>query len=238
MTKEKTVAPKNETTESIKKRQTRLPQSKCPVVSIEDILIIPRAIKDNFAGQPTPPLLLAEACKISPTSSNWRTLTGAAIAYGVTDGGYNSKKISLTPLGERIVAPLKEGDDSIALKEAVMTPSILSEFYNQFDNNKLPKADIAYNILTSKGVPKDKVEATWDILKNNAKKAQILKIIGGNEYIFINKSVEISTTPEIEVEVEDLGTTDTEETIPADVLKKMNIVAPNPTMVQAPIKKK
>ena len=138
---------------------------------------------------------------------------------------------------EKEFCPLKEGDDSIALKEAVMTPSILSEFYNQFDNNKLPKADIAYNILTSKGVPKDKVEATWDILKNNAKKAQILKIIGGNEYIFINKSVEISTTPEIEVEVEDLGTTDTEETIPADVLKKMNIVAPNPTMVQAPIKK-
>ncbi|WP_041139812.1 TIR domain-containing protein [Beduini massiliensis] len=238
MTKEKAVTTKDETQESLaKKKQTRLSQSKCPAVSIEDVLIIPRAIKDNFAGQPTPPLLLAEACNISPTSSNWRTLTGAAVAYGVTDGGYNSKNISLTPLGERIVAPLKEGDDCIALKEAVMVPSILSEFYNQFDNNKLPRADIAYNILASKGVPKDKVETTWDILKNNANKAQILKIISGNEYIFINKSAEISATSEMVVEVDDLETTDTEEAIPVDVLKKMNITVPNPTIVQASLKK-
>ena len=213
MPKEKTIVKASETTTiSSKKKQTRLSQSKCPSVPIEDVLIIPQSIKDNFAGQATAPLLLAEACNISPTSSNWRTLTGAAVAYGLTSGGYNSKSISLTKLGERIVAPLKEGDDNIAVKEAVMLPSLLAEFYKQFDNNKLPRTDIAYNILANKG-----------------------RVISGNEYILINNSVSVETSEDVAendpntIEVSD-------ETIPTEVLEKMNIKTP--TEVVNPISRK
>lgn len=238
MPKEKPVIPVDDTKKSIsKKKQTRLSQSKCPSVPIEEALIIPKAIKDNFAGQATPPLLLAEACKISPTSSKWRYLTGAAVAYGLIDGAYNSKTISLTTLGERIVAPLKEGDDNIALKEAIMLPSVLSEFYKQFNNNKLPRTDIAYNLLMSKGIPKDKVEMTWNILKSNAQKAQILKIISGNEYIFID---DLSSSSESNTEkvMDDPVSSGAEEKefIPEDVLVKMNIPIPNTSTEQPPVK--
>lgn len=232
MSKEKTTVTTSETTNiSPSKKQIRLSQSKCPSVPIEDVLIIPQAIKDNFAGQAAAPLLLAEACNISPTSSNWRTLTGAAVAYGLTSGGYNSKSISLTTLGERIVAPLKEGDDKVALKEAVLLPSLLAEFYKQFNNNKLPRTDIAYNILTSKGVPKDKVEATWNILRSNAQKAQILRVISGNEYIFIDNSVSTETSEDEEENIS--NPTEMNESIPAEILAKMNIKTP--TAVAEPI---
>ena len=236
MPKEKTIVKASETTTiSSKKKQTRLSQSKCPSVPIEDVLIIPQSIKDNFAGQATAPLLLAEACNISPTSSNWRTLTGAAVAYGLTSGGYNSKSISLTKLGERIVAPLKEGDDNIAVKEAVMLPSLLAEFYKQFDNNKLPRTDIAYNILANKGVPKDKVEITWNILRSNAQKAQILRVISGNEYIFINNSISVETSEDV-AENDSNTIEESDETIPTEVLEKMNIKTP--TEVVNPISRK
>ena len=236
MTKEKVSSQSNESAKTLlKKKQTRLSQSKCPSVPIEDVLIIPKAIKDNFAGQAAAPLLLAEACNISPTSSNWRMLTGAAVAYGVTTGAYNSKNISLTTLGERIVAPLKEGDDIIALKEAVMLPSILSDFYKQFDNNKLPRTDIAHNILVSKGVPKDKVEITWDILRNNAKKAQILRVISGNEYIIIDNTI-TTTTPE-DIEEDHFDSIGADETIPTEVLDKMNITKPDATVEKVSVKK-
>lgn len=196
-------------------------------------MVIPKAIKDNFEGQAAPPLLLAEACKISPTSSNWRYLTGAAVAYGLIDGAYNSKTIALTTLGERIVAPLEEGDENIALKEAIMLPSVLSEFYKQFNNNKLPRTDIAYNLLMNKGIPKDKVETTWNILKSNAQKAQILKIISGNEYIFIDdvSSFAVSNTEE----AMPIGTEE-KEFIPEEVLEKMNIPVPNISTEQPPVK--
>ena len=166
MAKENVVSQEGVAATPQKKKQTRLSQAVCPSVPIEDVLIIPQAIKDNFAGQATPPLLLAEACKISPTSSNWRTLTGAAVAYGITSGAYNAQSISLTHLGERIVAPLIEGDNDIALKEAIMLPTLLADFYQQFDKNKLPRPDIARNILLTKGVPGDKVESTWELLRN------------------------------------------------------------------------
>lgn len=91
------------------KKKYRISQNQFPLYSIEDVMVIPKAIKDNYAGQPTSPLLVAEACKISPTSSNWRYLSGAAVAYGLTMGAYGSKEISLASLGERAVSPLKEG---------------------------------------------------------------------------------------------------------------------------------
>ena len=133
--------------ESGKKKNTRVLQSNCPSFSLEEAVKIPRAIKDHFAGQPTDPLMLAEACGYSPQSSTWRSLSGAAIAYGLTDGGYNSKTIGLTPLGERIVSPLIEGDDVAALREASLIPTVLKVFFDQYDRNRFPREDIAKNIL-------------------------------------------------------------------------------------------
>ncbi|BCV23385.1 TIR domain-containing protein [Gelria sp. Kuro-4] len=219
-----------------KPKQSRLSQTICPNLSIEDALAIPRAIKDNFAGQATAPLLVAEACGVSPTSSKWRTLTGAAIAYGLTNGGYNSKEISLTPLGERIVAPRVEGDDEKALKEAIMKPTLLADFYRQFDNNKLPRKDIVYNILRSKGVPEERLESTWDILRANATAAKVLRVISGNEYIYVNMESSSSAEPVSQIsriEVDQVPP----KNISNDVLEKMNITPPDYAPQPIPIKK-
>lgn len=245
MAKEKSTINKQETVSTaeetnltaMKIKQSRLSQTACPALTIEDALAIPRAIKDNFAGHATPPLLVAEACTVSPTSSNWRTLTGASIAYGLTDGGYNSKEIALTPLGERIVAPRIEGDDEKALKEAVMKPTLLADFYRQFNNNKLPRKEIAYNILRSKGVPSEKIESTWNFLRTNATLAKMLKVISGNEYIYINMGDTATADPipqdsRIKVDQES-----NEDTLPNGVLEKMDIAHPDYTPQHIPTKK-
>lgn len=77
---------------STKPKQSRLLQTACPSVTLAEALAVPQAIKDNFAGQATAPLLVAEACGVTPASSNWRVLTGAAVAYGLTNGAYNYYK--------------------------------------------------------------------------------------------------------------------------------------------------
>lgn len=228
--KKKILSETEETTKQAK--QTRLSQTFCPLASIKEILRIPQAIKDDFAGQPTSPLLIAESCGISPTSSNWRTLTGASVAYGLTNGGYNSKNISLTELGERIVAPLIEGDDLTALREAIMKPALFAEIYSTYDGNKLPKNNIAYNILAKKGVSKEKQENTWQIIKDNANEAKILRIIGGNEYICLdancnntNKIIDKETDRENNIDVRnEEGVTVTNE-----LLERMSISAPSCT---------
>ena len=220
----------NKITETTKQtKQTRLSQTFCPLVSIKEILRIPQAIKDDYAGQPTSPLLVAESCGISPTSSNWRTLTGASVAYGLTNGGYNSKNISLTELGERIVAPILEGDDLVALRESIMKPTLFAEIYSTYNGNKLPKNNIAYNILAKKGVSKEKQENTWQIIKDNANEAKILRIISGNEFICLEaNSNQASKIIDNETDIENDFDIDNQEElmVPNELLEKMSISTP------------
>jgi len=227
-----------------KTKQSRLSQTACPSATLEEALIVPRAIKDNFAGQATAPLLIAGACGIKPASSNWRMITGAAVAYGLTSGAYNAQEISITPLGERIVAPLIEGDVEIALKEAALKPTILNEFYNQYNRNKLPKADIAHNILQKKGVPVDKLGTVWSILKENATKTNILRVVSGSEYIFldfIGTSDKPSDSNNLLSMVDDpeerIYDSESEVHVPAEILHKMNISYPEEKSEQAVFKK-
>jgi predicted nucleotide-binding protein len=223
--------------ENKKDKQSRLSQTACPSVSLEEALLIPRAIKDKYAGQATVPLLVASACNISPASSKWRSITGAAVAYGLTNGAYNAKEISLTPLGERIVAPLIEGDDEIALKEAVLKPSVLADFYHENNGKKLPKPEIAFNILQKKGIPYDRINSVWEILKENAKRTNILKVISGSEWVNLDsrKTSIIETNPSalsstVKTEVESI---DLESGVPNEVLQKMNITSQPEKTVQS-----
>ena len=169
--------------EKPEKKNTRYLQTACPIHTLQEAIKIPQAIKDNYAGQATDPMLVAAACGFSPASSSWRTLTGAAVAYGLMDNGYNSKLIGITPLGERIVSPLIEGDDVVAKKEATLLPTVLKAFFTQYDRNKFPREDIAKNVLSSKGVPADRLKATYNIIRENGQFTGLIHILTGNEYV-------------------------------------------------------
>ncbi len=221
--------------ETVKSAQkSRVSQNTLPLFSLESVLVIAQALKDNFAGQPTAPLLVAEACKISPTSSNWRYLTGCSIAYGITNGGWNAQNIQLTELGERIVSPLEEGDDFRAKKQAVLIPAILKEFYMMYNRNKLPRKDIGLNVLQKKGVPVERLEATWAILRKNAEYVGILRVISGNEYIYLDddrstiKAVSSSTLQNTEETFND-------EVIPDELAERLQIDIPNKPKAEEPV---
>lgn len=211
------------------KKQARISQSACPQHTLEDALKIPRAIKDNFAGHPADPMLLSQTCGYSPASSTWRYLTGAAIAYGITEGGYNSKEIAISSLGDRIVSPLTEGDDILALKEASLLPSILNDFFTQYDRNKFPREDIAKNILVSKGVPQNRVDTVYEIIRANGRFTNTIQIISGSEYIRLsdssNGSNNIAVTAADQTAPTPISEDDDIE-IPQELAAKMNIVKP------------
>ena len=134
-----------------------------------------------------------------------------------------SKEISITPLGERIVAPLIEGDSEVALKEAALKPTILGELYHQYDRNKLPKAEIAYNVLQKRGIPAERLENAWNIFRANATRTNMLRIIGGNEYLYLD--LEERQAERVVDENEVPGPQVTERLdIPNEILEKMNIV--------------
>jgi predicted nucleotide-binding protein len=150
-------------------------QSDFPLTTLQQAQKIASAIVDNFAGEGGSPPDIALAVGISPTSSGWQGLTGAAIAYGLTQGGLNADAMKLTPLGRRLVAPEAEGEDLAARREAILKPRIPREFFERYRRAKLPNDIIAGNVLKTMGVPADRVAGALQIIKDNGRYAGIIR---------------------------------------------------------------
>lgn len=219
--------------ESIQK-QKRISQGRCPLFSLEDALRIPDAIRQELAGQATVPMMVAKACNMSPTSSQWRCLSSAAVAYGLTTGAYNAKEIGLTPLGSRAVSPIKEGDDAVAIKQAALIPTLFNELAQKYDQNKLPRDDIAHNLLLSMGIPKDRIASAWTIFRKNAQYAGFLQIISGNEFLYTNipPLTGADNAENAGIDTQYMPTSideDSDLELPEDVMDKMHITSPAPS---------
>lgn len=178
-----------------KKRIPRILQTNVPSCSIEEALTVPQAIWDNLAGKPCTPLQVCTALNLSPTSSKWRDLSGASIAYGFTAGGWNAKTITLEPLGKRAVAPTEEGDNYLAIREAVQKPTILGRFFEYYDGKKFPKDEIGKNMLIEWGVPKERAENVLSLIKKNGLFANLLSEIKGSQYIALEDTPYVATDP-------------------------------------------
>jgi len=64
--------------------------------------------------------------KVQPGSGPFRGACGAAIAYGLTEGGCNADTISITDLGRRVIdTTVDEPDGLAARREAVLKPRVI-----------------------------------------------------------------------------------------------------------------
>lgn len=165
------------------KGRSRISQTDVPSCSLEHALRIPRALHENYAGQPTTPLRVASAMNMQPSSGPFRSLCGAAIAYELTEGGHNAQEIKLTTLGRRIVRPTVEGDDLVAKREAVMKPRVVGEFLSRYNNSPLPKDNIAQNVLNDLGVPLDRTAEVLSLIVESAEALGLITEIKSKRYV-------------------------------------------------------
>lgn len=162
-----------------------LSQTDVPSYTLAQAMRIPQAIFDHYAGKPTAPLRVASAVNLQPQSSTFRQMCGAAIAYGLTTGGYNSEEIGVTALAKRIFRPLHEGDDLAAKREAFIKPRIIGEFLGRYDGSKFPRDDIAKNLLEDMGVPRDRTTGVLEILTEGASTLGLIETIKGTAYVHL-----------------------------------------------------
>ncbi len=159
-------------------------QSDVPRHDLASAVRVPRALEDHYGGGPASPLDIATSLNSTPGSSWFRMLTGASIAYGLTEGGSNSAEIKLTPLGRRVVAPTSEGDDQVALREALLKPRVVNEFLSKYERKKIPPDNIAKNVLASLGVAKEATGRTYEVILEGARHAGLLRAMkGGDEWV-------------------------------------------------------
>lgn len=161
-----------------------LSQTDVPGMSLEHATRVPRAIVDEHAGRPTRPLDVAHAMKVQPSSGPFRTICGASIAYGLTEGGYNADTITVTDLGRRVVdKPIDDPDGLAARREAVLKPRVIREFLQKYDGAKMPREDVALNVLDGLNVPKDSLSRAWGLISDAARQVRFLKDINGVQYV-------------------------------------------------------
>lgn len=204
-------------------------QSLLPKRKLRDAMLIPQAIIDNFGGKDAAPHQVAMAIDSSPTSSSWRDLTGAAIAYGLTEGGYNSDKIALTELGRRCVAPTVEGEDVIARNEAAMRPQILRQFFEKYDKNKFPDDKIAKNVLQHNfNVPADRCDEVMAIVKDNGAYVGILHNTKTGLFVALN-----NPEPSASISVDPPEPPAADEDVVADSPTTTEIRSTHPTLKQS-----
>jgi len=166
-------------------KRSRISQADIPAISLEKALRVPTAIADNYASHPTRPLDVASALNVQPSSGSFRVECGAAIGYGLTEGGPNAPEISLTPLAKRIVTPTEVDDDKRALRSAARKPTVAEQFYSRYDGAPLPPKGIAQNVLATFAVPLDRTSDVYDLLIENARFVGFLKTIKDKDYVDI-----------------------------------------------------
>lgn len=166
-----------------KQRRKRVSQTDVPRVPLAQALRVPTALAEQYGKEPARPLEIAAALEMSPTAGPFRELCGAAIGYGLTDGGPNAAQISLTDLGRRIVSPLEEGDDYAARRSAALTPIVEKKFLEKYDGSPLPVERIGKNVLESMGVPPDAASRVFGLVVQNARDVGFITTIKDKDYV-------------------------------------------------------
>src|SRR5690242_15361944 len=186
-----------------KKERTYLSQSDVPSYSIVEALRVPQTIRDNYGNGPAKPLEVAKAMDMTPQSSTFKMLTGASIAYGFTEGGWNAALIAMTPLALKILKPKTESDTLDGKREALLKPRVIREFLQKYADNAIPRDDIALNVLEDMKVPKDRANEVLAMIRQGASSVGFLDDIKGKTYVNL-KGVEPTIEPSSEDEPEEV----------------------------------
>lgn len=173
----------SQSSEGAKARKPRVSQEDVPGYSLEQAIKVAQAIADTNAYKPTRPLAVAQAMNVTPSSGGFRGVTGAAVAYGLTTGAYNSSEIALTPVGMRIVRPTTEGDDLAAKREALLKPRVIGDFLRHYDGAALPTDAIAKNVLIDRGVPAERADDVLALITDGAESVGFIREWSGKRFV-------------------------------------------------------
>jgi hypothetical protein len=199
------------------KTRNYISQADIPSCSLEKALNVATAIGENYGYKPSTPLQVAKALDASPVTSPFKMLTGASIAYGLTNGGYNADTISITPLGMRIVRPTSEGDDLTAKREALLKPRVIREFLQKYDTAPIPKDGIAQNVLMEMGVPQERTADVLKLILEGAEAVGFLQTIKDRKYVELGNTSVPTSDEEKEEGTEVAEPTRTVSTLPPPI---------------------
>ena len=181
---------------SVSKKRTRIARP-YPTHTLEDTAVIASTIQEKNAGLAFDRVLLAKALGTTPASSGFTMRLNSAAKYGLTQGAYNDDRIAITPRGEAIVAPQRDGERRQALIEAATQPEVFRRFYQALNGRRVPDDAYAQNMLQREfGVHASLTDECLQIIKTNGLYVGIIDEVDGSLHVGL---------PEVAVAEEQVG---------------------------------
>jgi hypothetical protein len=176
-----------------------------PRNSLVEALKVPQVIWDKNAGNPFPLLDIASKVGHSPTSSSFRELIRSAQRYGLTNETFTqdlTKTVSMTKLGNSIVAPTPEEDVNALKRKALETPDLFRKVFASLNGKIIPPSDVFQNMLIRNyHLDKSDAETCYEILSQNINELGIFEDIQGKVYLRLDKlGLLAKPLPEVTVE--------------------------------------
>jgi hypothetical protein len=169
------------------KHEARQERRTLPHHSLEKALVLVRTIVDDMAAQPTDRLLLAEALRIKPASSNYRDLLSSSNKYGLTEGNEKSEQIRPTPLGISAVQDSDRQKQQQALRAAALKPDLFRAFFERYSSRKIPGSEMLEKILIRDfGIPTALASECGGLLLANGQFTGLIRNIAGTSRVILD----------------------------------------------------
>lgn len=158
-----------------------------PRKSFLDSLRIPQLIWEKNAGNALKLLDLATFLNYSPSSGNFAMLIRASKLYGLTEGSFaqdTNKEISLSSLGQLIVAPTSETNVNEQILESLTNTRIMVQIFERFEGKIIPPKDIFKNDLLSVfNIPNSDLEPLYNIFIQNVLDLNLFRDNNNKRYL-------------------------------------------------------
>ncbi len=140
-----------------------------PKNSLEDAIKVARSIEEQNAGNPMKPDMLAKAVGFNSVS-DWRflDLLRSANLYGLVVGTGKISPVSLTEIGQDVVAPSSPSARPRALQEAFRKVDDFRKVEEFYKGKRLPEDEFFENTLFREfSIPRERVRVFIEIFTSN-----------------------------------------------------------------------
>jgi hypothetical protein len=162
-----------------KEKQQYLAAEMIPRRSLEQAIAVAKTLRQVYAGKSASFEELAKAMDTSITNTDFKYAVWSAVAYGVVnaEGVKNSRRYSLAETGRKIVAENLPGEAQEAKVKAVLTPTVLSKFFTDYNGHPIPPTPEHFaNVLEDRfNVPRARTKEAMELITANGRYAGILE---------------------------------------------------------------
>lgn len=140
-----------------------------PKQTLEEALELPKAIEEKYAGNSITAEDLAKAIGYNK-SEDWRfrEILRSSNLYGILEGSGAKANVSITDIGNKIVAPTSPTERQAALMNAFLNVDLFKKVYEYYKGKKLPEDEFFKNMLTKNfDIQRDRIDVFVKVFQSN-----------------------------------------------------------------------